>query len=210
MKTNFLYDFCFLELLICLCDISYCFQVHRGYSLPMLLLNSFFSSFKSNKLVPNNLSEWTTEQKKNTYWKNHFSTCELTRVCESLLPSSVKSLTITNYSLWWLKRKKKILNNQDYPLFLLWDSCQLFSEPVAGVPEFTLYFFLFSDPFWFCVDDILSFKYFSKLCLVQFLYLNTQLGVFPFLQIPGKENTSWDRLLCFLNVSLPSPSTYSI
>lgn len=107
MKTNFLYDFCFLELLICLCDISYCFQVHWGYSLPMLLLNSFFSSFKSNKLVPNNLSEWTTEQKKNTYWKNHFSTCELTRVCESLLPSSVKSLTITNYSLWWLKRKKK-------------------------------------------------------------------------------------------------------
>lgn len=57
MKTNFLYDFYFLELLIWLCDISYCFQMHCGYSPPMLLLNCFFSSSKSNKLAPNNLSE---------------------------------------------------------------------------------------------------------------------------------------------------------
>lgn len=69
IKTNFLYDFCFLELLISLCDISYCFQVHQGYSLPMLLLNSFCSSSNSNKLVPNNLSERITVQKKNTSWK---------------------------------------------------------------------------------------------------------------------------------------------
>lgn len=69
-------------------------------------------------------------------------------------------------------KEEKFLNNQDYSLFLLWDSCQLFSDSAAGVSGFILYFFLFSDPFWFSVDDIFSFKYFSK-CSVLFLCLTT-------------------------------------
>lgn len=85
-------------------------------------------------------------------------------------------------------KEEKLLNNQDCPLYLLQDSCELFSESAAGISDFFLCFFLFSDPFWFSVDDIFSFKYFSKLCLVKFLCLNTQIGVLLLLQTPGKEN----------------------
>lgn len=96
MKINFLYDL-FLKLLICLCDISYCFQVHQRHSLPMLLLNSFFRRSKSNshkKTLKMNYcakEEHLFEKSFQYMWINN-------RVREPWLPSSCKEL---HYDKWF-------------------------------------------------------------------------------------------------------------
>lgn len=93
---------------------------------------STLSSVVLNQASTKNLSEWITVQKKNMSWKNHFGTCEL--MIEFMSPCCLvlqrTSLSERILSDDW--KEEKFLNNQDYPLFLLWDSCQLFSDSAAG------------------------------------------------------------------------------